>query len=181
MKVFVFFLVSLLDSTNTEVRSSLINQESFNFLIKNNRVEAARVPCIIPIKNFDGTRVSSIYGIRQHPVFKKMRQHHGFDIACGNQPIIAAGTGIVSKTGYSKGLGNFIKVIHGNGYETTYGHLSQVLVRKGDIVKLAQEIGIAGSTGLSTGTHLHYEVRFQGQLQDPIHYLLLLYRVMLKK
>ena len=157
-----------------------VTQENFNVLIAQNQALASRVPCIIPIDQFSHTRISSLFAMRRHPVLSKIRHHNGLDIACEKQSILAAGTGVVSRTGYDKGLGNYIKIVHGNGYETTYGHLSQVLPKKGQVVILGGNIGIAGKTGLATGVHLHYEVRFNGRLVNPLDYLLLLYNALKK-
>lgn len=155
-----------------------VTQHRFNALLAENHAQASRGPCIIPIDRFSHTRISSLFALRRHPVLSKIRHHNGLDIACGKQPILAAGTGVVSHTGYDKGLGNFIKIVHGNGYETTYGHLSKVLTEKGHVVMLGEKIGVAGETGLATGVHLHYEVRFNGRLVDPLDYLLLLYNAL---
>lgn len=160
---------------------TVVTQERFSALMFQNRALASRVPCIIPIDQFSHTRISSLYALRYHPVLSKIRHHNGLDIACEKQSILAAGTGVVSRTGYDKGLGNYIKIIHGNGYETTYGHLSQVFPKKGQIVMLGEKIGVAGETGLATGVHLHYEVRFNGRLVDPLDYLLLLYNALKKE
>ena len=157
-----------------------VTQDRFNALMIRNHELASRVPCIIPINKFSHTRISSLFAMRPHPVLSKIRHHNGLDIACEKQAILAAGTGVVSRTGYDKGLGNYIKIVHGNGYETTYGHLSQVLPKKGQVVILGENIGIAGKTGLATGVHLHYEVRFNGRLVNPLDYLLLLYNALKK-
>ena len=116
----------------TVPEESPVTQEKFNVLIAQNQALASRVPCIFPIDQFSHTRISSLFAIRHHPVLSKIRHHNGLDIACEKQAILAAGTGVISRTGYDKGLGNYIKIVHGNGYETTYGHLSQVLPKKGN-------------------------------------------------
>lgn len=157
-----------------------VTQDKFNALMTQNQVLASRIPCIIPIDKFTHTRISSLFAMRRHPVLSKIRHHNGLDIACEQQSILAAGTGVVSRTGYDKGLGNYIKIVHGNGYETTYGHLSKVLLEKGQVVILGEKIGVAGKTGLATGVHLHYEIRFNGRLVDPLDYLLLLYNALKK-
>lgn len=153
---------------------TVVTQDRFNILLLQNHDLASRVPCIIPIDQFSHTRISSLFALRYHPVLSKIKHHNGLDIACEKQPI-PHGTGVVSRTGYDKGLGNYIKIVHGNGYETTYGHLSQVFQKKGQVVILGEKIGVAGKTGLATGVHLHYEIRFNGQLVNPLDYLLLLY------
>ncbi|MDF7821852.1 M23 family metallopeptidase [Runella sp. MFBS21] len=168
--LFVWLVAALIGHDN-----SPINQEQFNELLISNRHLASRVPCVIPIDQFSEAQISSLFAYRKHPILAKIKHHNGLDIACKRQAILAAATGVVSKTGYDKGLGNYIKIIHGNGYETTYGHLSQVFVEKGQVVELCEKIGVAGKTGMATGVHLHYEIRYNGQLENPIKYLLLLY------
>lgn len=173
-----FFLLMLFWGFGLDIPP--VNQERFNELFVNNRHSASRIPCIIPIDQFSHAQISSLFAFRKHPILTKMKHHNGLDIACEKQAVLAAATGIVSKTGYDRGLGNYIKIIHGNGYETTYGHLSRVFVDKGQVVKLYEKIGVAGKTGMATGVHLHYEVRYNGQLENPLKYLLLLYHALEK-
>lgn len=173
-----FFLLLLFLDFSLDIPP--MNQERFNALLANNRHSASRVPCVIPIDQFSKAQISSLFAYRKHPILAKIKHHNGLDIACEKQAILAAATGVVSKTGYDKGLGNYIKIIHGNGYETTYGHLSRVFVEKGQVVGLCEKIGVAGKTGLATGVHLHYEIRYNGQLENPLKYLLLLYHALEK-
>ena len=79
-----------------------VTQENFNVLIAQNQALASRVPCIIPIEQFSHTRISSLFAMRPHPVLSKIRHHNGLDIACEKQAILAAGTGVVSRTGMIK-------------------------------------------------------------------------------
>ena len=83
-------------------------------------------------------------------------------------PIYAAGDGIVEKAGWSSGYGNFTLIKHVNGYETGYGHQSKIVVKPGDKVRQGQIIGYVGSTGNSTGNHLHFEIRINGNFVDPL-------------
>ena len=137
--------------------------------------QALRIPCIVPFEDYQATQVTSLFANRYHPIQKKMRHHDGLDIGCKIQPVVTAARGVVARTGYDKGLGRFVKIMHGNGYETTYGHLSEVWVESGQVLDLGEVLGVAGQTGLATGVHLHYEIRKNGQLADPLDYLLLLY------
>ena len=101
------------------------------------------------------------------------RGHSGIDVA-GPQgtPIDAADAGEVVKANFSdEGYGNLVIVAHASGFETWYGHLSRIDVSKGQQVRRGQEIGLMGSTGLSTGSHLHFEVRQEGQIVDPLRFL----------
>lgn len=104
-------------------------------------------------------RLSSKFGNRFHPTLYRWRFHGGVDMACpkGTNIYIPA-DGEVVKSGWNGGYGNYIKVKHGNGYETVYGHLSKISVKKGQKIKKGDVIGKVGSTGRSTGAHLHYEI-----------------------
>lgn len=113
-------------------------------------------------------RFSSAFGMRRHPILGYSRMHRGVDIAAPwGAPVYAATDGVVQFAGRSSGYGNFIKLNHGSGYGTGYGHLSKILVRAGQRVRKGQRIGSVGSTGLSTGPHLHYELYKNGTAVNP--------------
>lgn len=165
------------DSLSVTSRSAAADVRAFGHILAADPDQAVRIPCIIPFETYDATIITSLFGNRYHPVLHRMRAHKGLDIGCAVQPVVAGARGVVSRTGFDpKGLGNFVKIIHGNGYETTYGHLSEVWVLRGQILDLSQPLGMAGRTGLATGVHLHYEIRKHGRLADPLDYLLLLYQ-----
>jgi len=108
---------------------------------------------------------------RFHPILKKYRPHHGVDYgAPKGTPVEAAGSGIVKFAGWKGGYGNFVEIKHYNGYLTAYGHLSKIGkgVRRGAKVDQGKVIGYVGSTGISTGPHLHYEMRANGRLINPL-------------
>lgn len=111
-----------------------------------------------------GAKITSKYGKRWG------RQHKGIDII-GNKSILAADTGVVTFAGKKNGLGNAIIIDHKNGYETVYGHLSKINVKKGQIVEKGEKIGVMGSTGNSTGVHLHFEILKNGKAKNPLDYL----------
>ena len=114
------------------------------------------------------TRISSPFGERVHPVYGKKHFHKGIDLASPNgTPIYATADGIVAFAGVCNGYGNFIKLNHQNGYKTGYAHMSKMTVKTNDKVKKGDLIGYVGSTGTSTGNHLHYEVYYNDQLTDP--------------
>lgn len=116
-------------------------------------------------------RVSSEYGWRNCP-YHGRELHSGLDMAApAGTPIVAALSGVVIKSSYDKSLGNYTLVDHENSLTTGYAHQSQRLVSVGDTVAAGQIIGLVGSTGNSTGPHLHLEVRANGQLQNPMDYL----------
>ena len=117
-------------------------------------------------------RLSSQFGTRTHPVLKVKRQHTGLDIAAPKgTPVKAALAGEVLFTGWQRGYGNVIMVDHGGDMITVYGHLSKILVSEGKKVTPATTIGEVGSTGMSTGNHLHFEVRINGKAKNPLNYL----------
>ncbi len=127
------------------------------------------IPAIAPVKN---PVVVSGFGTRYHPIYKILRRHTGVDfIGKKGTPIYATADGTVAGNvqGMS-GYGTMVLINHGNGYQTLYGHLSKKSVRAGQKVKRGEIIGYLGSTGLSSGTHLHYEVIKNGIKVDPIHY-----------
>lgn len=117
-------------------------------------------------------RVSSYFGGRPDPFSNRKKQHEGIDIAAGyGQGIRASANGKVVYSDYYSGYGYTVIIDHGNGLSTLYAHASKLLVKKGSIVKMGQEIAKVGSSGRSTGAHLHFEVRVNGQQVDPLKYL----------
>lgn len=118
------------------------------------------------------TKISSPFGNRIHPISKKKKMHTGIDIPGPlGTDILAAEDGIISMAKVYGGYGNFIAIEHSNNMTTRYGHLSKILVRVGDTVKKGQVIGKMGSTGQSTGSHLHFEVLVNGVFQDPAKFV----------
>lgn len=116
--------------------------------------------------------ITSGYGMRMHPVLYIYKLHTGVDIgAPTGVPVIAVNDGIVTLATYSTSYGNYIMVDHGGGVATLYAHGSKVLVEEGQEVKKGNPIMLVGSTGWSTGPHLHFEVRIDGQTYDPLPYI----------
>nr|WP_255807469.1 M23 family metallopeptidase [Cohnella mopanensis] len=117
-------------------------------------------------------RMSSPFGYRIHPITGKKKLHAGMDMAApkGTQ-VYAAETGVVTVAQTVSGYGNCIIIDHGGGLLTLYGHLSAIQVKTGETVKRGEKIGLVGSTGQSTGNHLHFEVRKNGDPVDPVPYL----------
>jgi murein DD-endopeptidase MepM/ murein hydrolase activator NlpD len=117
-------------------------------------------------------RISSYFSNRRfHPILKKYRPHHGIDYAAPTgTPVAVTGDGKVIYSGWKKGYGKFIVIRHNSTYSTAYGHLSRIdkRIRKGRYVKQGQVIGYVGSTGISTGPHLHYEFRVNGTSVNPL-------------
>ena len=111
------------------------------------------------------------FGLRRHPILGYVKMHTGVDWAApSGTPIYAAGNGVVEKEGWESGYGKFILLRHHNGYETAYGHMSGYAtgVHEGEHVRQGQVIGFVGSTGLSTGSHLHFEIRINSRFVDPM-------------
>jgi murein DD-endopeptidase MepM/ murein hydrolase activator NlpD len=119
-----------------------------------------------------GYWITSYYGMRYHPVLGYDRFHSGIDYAADyNVPIKAAESGKVLSAGVNGGYGNCVIIDHGGGISTLYGHANKLLVKAGDVVVKGQQIALVGSTGVSTGPHLHFEVRVNGQTADPLKWL----------
>ncbi|MBR4874513.1 MAG: peptidoglycan DD-metalloendopeptidase family protein [Clostridia bacterium] len=118
------------------------------------------------------TRISSPYGYRIHPIFNTKKFHSGVDLAApGGTNILAATDGTVKMAGWNGGYGNCVVVDHGGGVSTLYGHASKLLVSKGEKVTRGQVIAKVGTTGNSTGNHLHFEVLINGKTTDPMAYI----------
>ena len=116
--------------------------------------------------------LSSGFGVRSDPFLGRPAMHTGLDFrASTGDPVRVTANGTVTSAGWSGGYGRMIEVDHGNGLSTRYGHLSEILVKVGDNVKIGQVIGAVGSTGRSTGPHLHYETRIDGDAVDPQKFL----------
>ncbi len=128
----------------------------------------SHMPSIWPAKGV----ISSTFGARQDPVYGGGAFHEGLDIANDTgTTIVATAAGTVTYAAYAGGYGNLIEIDHGNGFITKYGHNSALLVQAGMTVKKGQSIALMGSTGKSTGSHVHYEVRVNGVATDPLLFL----------
>lgn len=125
-----------------------------------------------PLPGF--SKITSPYGMRLHPTLKVYKLHTGVDIAgsgCNGKPIVAANSGKVISAGWNTAYGNRLIIDHGGGISTLYAHASKLVVKQGDIVTRGQTIAYVGSTGYSTGPHLHFEVRINGSTTDPLPYI----------
>ncbi|PKM89534.1 MAG: hypothetical protein CVU87_05135 [Firmicutes bacterium HGW-Firmicutes-12] len=119
-----------------------------------------------------GKRISSAYGTRYHPITGRKTYHDGVDIAANSGNGVYAYTdGKVIEAGWNGGYGNCILIDHGNGLKTRYAHLSSIYVKVGQRVEAGTRIGAVGSTGFSTGPHLHFEVIKNGQTKNPLNYI----------
>ncbi|MFP4481817.1 MAG: murein hydrolase activator EnvC family protein, partial [Thermovirgaceae bacterium] len=121
-----------------------------------------------PIKG----KVTSTFGMRVHPTFKTKTMHTGIDIdARQGDPVRAAESGEVLYAGWLRGYGQIVILDHGSDLTTVYAHLSQIGIQEGQAVKAGQQIGKVGQTGVATASHLHFEVRVNGEARDPMRYL----------
>lgn len=119
----------------------------------------------------DDVRLTSGYGVRYHPLLNTRKMHTGVDWACApGTPILAAGNGTIEEAGHKGYYGNYVRIRHANGYHTAYGHMSRIApgVQPGVKVRQGQTIGFVGSTGLSSGPHVHFEVLVNSRFVDPM-------------
>ena len=123
----------------------------------------------MPLRN---SKLTSGYGMRNHPVLRKRRRHNGVDLAAPTgTPVYATADGMITRANWFSSYGLFIRIDHGADLETRFAHLSRIAVASGQRVRKGELIGFVGSTGRSTGPHLHYEVRVGGVAVNPIPYM----------
>lgn len=130
---------------------------------------AIAIPSAEPVK---GSAFTSGYGVRSDPFRGRAAMHAGIDLAGPlGTPVYATADAVVGRSEWANGYGNLIELNHGRGIQTRYGHLSKSLVKPGQRVKRGEQIALMGSTGRSTGSHLHYEVRIDGKAVNPVPFL----------
>ena len=133
------------------------------------RVRERLMPTTLPVKE---AFLGSPFGHRSDPILGLRAMHQGIDFnAESGTPVVAAADGMVRSAAYQSDFGNMIEIDHGDGLTTHYAHLSRMSVKPGSLVKRGESIGAVGSTGRSTGSHLHFEVRMLGVAQNPAHFL----------
>lgn len=143
-------------------------------LAANREEQLLALPAIQPVMNKDLSRVASGYGMRIDPIYHYKKFHQGMDFTAPiGTDVFVTGNGKVVFVGWKQGYGNTVEVDHGFGYFTRYAHLSAFKVRVGAKVKRGEIIAAVGNTGKSTGPHLHYEVHYRGQVQNPMNYYFL--------
>lgn len=130
------------------------------------------IPAIFPLKDNTNFKITSAFGERFHPIERKRKTHNGIDIAASiGTLVVATADGYISNIQFSEtGYGRNISIVHDYGYKTTYSHLSIILVSNNDFVKKGNVIGMVGSTGKSTGNHLHYEIIKNKIFVNPADY-----------
>jgi len=132
-------------------------------------VTSVSIPSRMPV---EGVRLTSSYGMREHPVLGGRRAHKGIDLAGPvGTPVYATADGVISKAEWFSSYGLFVSIEHGGALQTRYGHMSRLNVAYGQQVHKGDLIGFIGSTGRSTGPHLHYEVRVNGEAVNPLPYM----------
>lgn len=130
---------------------------------------SASIPSLMPVS---AAALTSGYGSRTHPVLGGRRNHRGIDLASPTgTPIYATADGVVSRADWFSSYGLYVAIEHGGQIQTRYGHMSRLNVAAGQAVRKGEIIGYVGSTGRSTGPHLHYEVRIAGVAVNPVPYL----------
>jgi len=128
-----------------------------------------KLPLTAPLNSY---RITSSYGKRRDPINKRWGAHYGLDMgATFKTSVYVTAPGVVTHVGWKGKYGRLIEVDHGAGMKTRYGHLHKILVKKGEKLKFRQKIGLLGSTGRSTGAHLHYEVVFKGKARNPAKFI----------
>lgn len=153
-------------------RHSTVEEQILEELIEAAKDKSARwaaTPSIWPVRGW----VTSGFGARVSPFTGQLAMHDGLDIgAAPSTPVRVSASGHVRAAGFDAKMGNVVLIDHGYGVETEYGHLSKILVRQGQKVKRGDVVALVGSTGLSTGPHLHYMVKVKGQTVNPHNYIL---------
>ncbi|MEJ6491768.1 MAG: M23 family metallopeptidase [Flavobacteriales bacterium] len=161
-----------LDAAEKRLNAQRLSFKELLILARDKEKVLASIPAIQPVRNDDLKRMASGYGWRIDPIYKTSRMHTGMDFTAANgTEVFATGDGTVEATERNGwGYGNCIVINHGYGYKTRYAHLSAFKIKVGDKVKRGDLIGLVGTSGKSTGPHLHYEVEKNGEKVNPIHY-----------
>lgn len=141
-------------------------------MVKRKTAMLSAIPAIQPVNNKDLKRMASGFGYRTDPIYKTTKFHAGMDFSSPiGTEIYATGDGVVVRADAdASGYGNHVRISHGYGYLTLYGHMSRIKVRNGQKVKRGDVIGFVGNTGKSVGPHLHYEVHKNGQPVNPVNF-----------
>lgn len=168
----VFAVYKSLDELGNRISVQKASYNELENLINNKEKLLAATPAIQPVSNEGLKRIASGFGIRIDPIYKTVKMHAGLDFSAPQgTPIYATADGTVRTASYSDvGYGNHVVINHGYGYQTLYAHMVRVKARSGQKIKRGEVIGYVGSTGKSTGPHLHYEVHKNGQKLDPVYF-----------
>jgi murein DD-endopeptidase MepM/ murein hydrolase activator NlpD len=166
---------SIAATLNNIAKRVAFQNKSFNEIegfVKNKEQLLACTPAIQPVSNKDLNRIASGFGYRIDPVYKTTKFHAGLDFAAPQGiPIYATANGrVTTAANTGNGYGNHVIINHGYGYETLYGHMFKIKARAGQNIRRGEIIGYIGSTGKSTGPHLHYEVHKNDKKLDPVYF-----------
>ncbi len=170
----VFNYQEVLNKVERRLKLTKHSRQEIKEKLEENKNVMKHTPSIRPLS---GGRINDKFGFRVHPLLEKVVHHKGVDIAAERgTEVFSTAAGkvekVITKYKVNKGYGKMVIIDHGFGVKTLYGHLSRVMVREGQEIDRWQPIGLVGSTGLSTGPHLHYEVRKEGTQIDPLAYML---------
>lgn len=166
----VKLLTQRLDLFERQLYAQSLSFDQLRETASRQKDKLAHIPSVMPIDIKDFT-MSSGYGMRRDPIYGSSKFHAGLDFAAKTgTPVFATADGKVTEADRKSGYGNCIDISHGYNYVTRYAHLSEILVKSGQEVKRGEMIGRVGSTGKSTGSHLHYEVLFKNEPQNPVNY-----------
>jgi murein DD-endopeptidase MepM/ murein hydrolase activator NlpD len=165
-------LINTMNALSSRIQMQNTSYKEVDELIKNKEKLLSHTPAIQPVSNKDLTRIASGFGYRIDPIYKTTKMHAGIDFtAPQGTPVYATAMGTVRIAGNTgNGYGNHVILNHGYGYESLYGHMVKIKVRSGQQVTRGEIIGWVGSTGKSTGPHLHYEVHKNNNKIDPVYF-----------
>lgn len=164
-------VTSKLNLFERQVYAQSVSFDELTQAISQSQDRLAHIPSIQPISEKDMTQMASGYGYRVDPIYGTSKHHDGMDFASPTGTLVyATGDAIVTDASWNSSYGKMVELDHGYNYTTRYAHLSEMTVTPGQKVKRGDLIGKVGSTGKSTGAHLHYEVRFKGIPQNPVNY-----------
>ena len=164
-------LVTDLPSSDVDQRSASLSSRLLAVETQFARREEviSSTPTVAPVRGL----LNSGFGARRDPFTGEGAFHAGLDISTRrHEPVLATASGVVVKSGWRGDYGKAVEIDHGTGYRTVYGHLDAILVREGQKVRRGERVGLVGSTGRSTGPHLHYEVRQGDRILNPLEYIL---------
>ncbi|MFL3009189.1 MAG: M23 family metallopeptidase [Candidatus Neomarinimicrobiota bacterium] len=148
-----------------------LEMNSYNSIYKRVKEDVSRIAKIPSIRPVDGGYLNSRFGYRMDPIDNVKRFHHGCDFSVSiGTPVYAPADGVIKRAYYLGGFGNHIKLDHSGGYSTIFAHLSKINVKSGQEVRRGEIIGLTGNSGRSTAPHLHYEVHYYGEPENPLDY-----------
>jgi len=169
ISLFLLLNIRNIESSYSKEKEISIYDQMISYLTY--KLDLTKNPIVSPLKITKKTHITSLFGYRIHPITHELKFHDGVDLS-GKKgtPIYSTGFGTVIEVKYSKSYGRVIKIQHNDTIETVYAHLDSVFVNVNDTVYQNQKIGTMGNSGLSTGVHLHYEIRVNNKPQNPLKF-----------